>query len=78
MKVFEFFEDDKRMYLITEIVQGGELFDEVLQRGRFSEIDTAILIKAVLTCVNYCHKNGIVHRDLKPENILIEANKEFD
>jgi calcium-dependent protein kinase len=50
----------------------------VLQRGRFSEMDTAILIKAVLTCVNYCHKQGIVHRDLKPENILIEANKEFD
>lgn len=37
-----------------------------------------MLLKQVLSCVNYCHKNNIVHRDLKPENILLEQNKEFD
>lgn len=76
--MYEFFEDDKRYYLVTEICKGGELFDEVLARGKFSERDAAVLVKQVLSCVNYCHKNNIVHRDLKPENILLEQNKEFD
>ena len=78
IKMYEFFEDEKRYYLVTEICKGGELFDEILQRGKFSERDAAVLMKQVLQCINYCHQNNIVHRDLKPENILLEANKEFD
>jgi len=78
VKMYEFFEDDKRYYLVTEICKGGELFDEILQRGKFSERDGAVLMKQVLSCINYCHSNNIVHRDLKPENILLEQNKEFD
>jgi len=78
IKMYEFFEDEKRYYLVTEICKGGELFDEILQRGKFSERDGAVLMKQVLQCINYCHKNNIIHRDLKPENILLEANKEFD
>jgi calcium-dependent protein kinase len=76
--MYEFFEDDKRYYLVTEICKGGELFDEVLARGKFCEKDAAVLIKQVLSCVNYCHKNNIVHRDLKPENILLEQGKQYD
>jgi len=78
IKMYEFFEDDKRYYLVTEICKGGELFDEILQRGKFTERDAAVLMKQVLSCINYCHQANIVHRDLKPENILLEANKEFD
>lgn len=78
IKMYEFFEDEKRYYLVTEICKGGELFDEILQRGKFSERDAAVLMKQVLQCINYCHQNNIIHRDLKPENILLEANKEFD
>jgi len=78
IKMYEFFEDEKRYYLVTEICKGGELFDEILQRGKFTERDGAILMKQVLSCINYCHQANIVHRDLKPENILLEQNKEFD
>jgi len=78
VNMYEFFEDEKRYYLVTEICKGGELFDEILQRGKFSERDGAVLMKQVLSCINYCHQNNIVHRDLKPENILLEQNKEFD
>jgi len=78
IKMYEFFEDEKRYYLVTEICKGGELFDEILQRGKFSERDGAVLMKQVLSCINYCHQANIVHRDLKPENILLEQNKEFD
>jgi len=78
VKMYEFFEDDKRYYIVTEICKGGELFDEIINRGKFSERDAAILMKQLLMCVNYCHSNNVVHRDLKPENILLEANKDFD
>ena len=78
IKMYEFYEDEKRYYMVTEICKGGELFDEILQRGKFTERDTATLMKQVLSCINYCHNANIVHRDLKPENILLEANKDFD
>ena len=78
LKMYEFFEDEKRYYIVTDICKGGELFDEIVARGKFSEQDASMLIKQVLSCVNYCHTNHIVHRDLKPENILLEQNKEFD
>jgi calcium-dependent protein kinase len=78
LKMYEFFEDDKRYYIVTDICKGGELFDEILARGKFSEKDAAMLMKQVLSCINYCHQNRIVHRDLKPENILLEQTKEFD
>ena len=78
LKMFEFFEDEKRYYIVTDICKGGELFDEIVARGKFTENDAAVLMKQVLSCINYCHSNKIVHRDLKPENILLEQNKEFD
>jgi calcium-dependent protein kinase len=78
VKMYEFFEDEKRYYIVTEICKGGELFDEIIARGKFTERDAAVLMKQLLMCVNYCHSNNIVHRDLKPENILLETSKDFD
>ena len=45
VKMYEFFEDEKRYYIVTEICKGGELFDEIIARGKFTERDTAVLIK---------------------------------
>ena len=44
------------------ICKGGELFDEIIARGKFTEKDASVLMKQVLQCVNYCHSNHIVHR----------------
>ena len=60
------------------ICKGGEVFDEIVKRGRFNERDAAVLMKQVLACINFCHTNNIIHRDLKPENVLLEANKDFN
>jgi calcium-dependent protein kinase len=78
VKIFEYFEDEKRFYIVTEHIQGGELFDEIIAKGKFNERDAAVLLKQLLSCVSYCHSHSIVHRDLKPENVLLEASKEFD
>nr|ATD14371.1 calcium-dependent protein kinase 1 [Besnoitia besnoiti] len=76
MKLFEFFEDKGYYYLVGEVYTGGELFDEIISRKRFSEVDAARIIRQVLSGITYMHKNKIVHRDLKP-NLLLE-NKSKD
>ena len=78
VKIYEYFEDDKRFYIVTDHIQGGELFDEIINRGKFGERDAAVLMKQLLSCIAYCHSHQIMHRDLKPENVLLEATKEFD
>ena len=45
VKMFEFLEDDKRIYIVTEICKGGELFDEILNRSKFDENDAAIVMR---------------------------------
>ncbi|XP_026190356.1 calcium-dependent protein kinase 4 [Cyclospora cayetanensis] len=77
MKLYEFFEDKGYFYLVTEVYTGGELFDEIISRKRFSEVDAARIIRQVLSGITYMHKNKVVHRDLKPENLLLE-NKRKD
>lgn len=78
LRIYESFEDDQNYYVVTEFCDGGELFEEIIEWGKFTEEDAAVLMKQVLTCVNYCHKRNFVHRDLKPENILLEKDKGFD
>jgi len=78
LRIYESFEDDKNYYVVTEFCDGGELFEEIIEWGKFTEEDAAVLMKQILTCVNYCHKRNFVHRDLKPENILLEKDKGFD
>mmetsp|Transcript_35968 Transcript_35968/g.35579 ORF Transcript_35968/g.35579 Transcript_35968/m.35579 type:complete len:144 (-) Transcript_35968:889-1320(-) len=78
VKMYEFFQDEKRYYIITEICKGGELFDEIIDKGHFSEQDASVIMKQLLSCLNYCHSRNIVHRDIKPENILMESNKDFN
>lgn len=78
VKMYEFLEDEKRIYIVTEICKGGELFDEILNRSKFDEKDAAIVMRQLLSAINYCHKKSIVHRDLKPENMLLEQDKDLE
>ena len=78
VKMYEFLEDEKRIYIVTEICKGGELFDEILNRSKFDEKDGAVVMKQLLSAINYCHKKNIVHRDLKPENMLLEQDKDLE
>ena len=69
LKLHEFYEDKKHFYIVTDLAKGGALYDEIHTRGKFQEIDAAILVKYLLKGLSHCHQNNIVHRDLKPENI---------
>ena len=72
IKMFEYFEDDNRLYIVLEKCDGGELFYEILNKGNLSEKVSAIICKQLFSCIMYLHENNLVHRDLKPENILLE------
>lgn len=70
IQLVEVFEDNEYLNLMLELVTGGELFDQIVQRGSYSERDAANIVKQILEAVMYMHSNGIAHRDLKPENLL--------
>ena len=65
MKLFGFYEDAKYYSLVTEIVDGGELFDRIVEKKHYNESIARDLVKIFLETLDFLHSNGIVHRDLK-------------
>ena len=77
IKLFEFFEDDKRVYMVLEKCNGGELFEEIFKNKYLSEKNAAVICKQLFSVIAYLHEKNITHRDLKPENILLEEKGDF-
>src|SRR5450432_1937920 len=67
---FDWFESGDRYYIVTQMASGGELFDRICERGKFTERDASHTIRQILEAVDYLHKKDVVHRDLKPEAVL--------
>lgn len=78
VKLYETFEDQKFYYMVTELLNGGELFDEIISRRKFSEADAANVMKQVIGAINYCHDRNVAHRDLKPENVMLSEPGKLD
>lgn len=55
LKIYEVLQDQKRYYLIMELCNGGELFDEIAHRITFTEKEAAPIIQQVLEAIAYCH-----------------------
>jgi len=62
MKVLEFYQDDDCFYIITEFLNGGELYEKITKTGHFGEKRAAKTIKQLVSAVQYCHQHKIVHR----------------
>ncbi|KAL1528005.1 hypothetical protein AB1Y20_009376 [Prymnesium parvum] len=73
VQLYEFFESETKLYLVMELLTGGELFDRIVGLGRYSEEDARYFTFKLLNAVLYLHDRNICHRDLKPENILLET-----
>lgn len=74
IKMEEYFDEPKFIYIVTELVAGGELFDRIVRKSYYSEKDARDLIRVFLKTMAYVHEQGVVHRDLKPENLLLVAD----
>lgn len=66
----DWFESKDKFYIVTQLATGGELFDRILKKGKFTEVDAAKIVSHMLDAVRYIHSQNVVHRDLKPENVL--------
>jgi serine/threonine protein kinase len=58
-----------------EYVEGGELFDYLVARGKLHADEALHYFQQIISGVDYCHRFHICHRDLKPENLLLDAEK---
>ncbi|CAI5727558.1 unnamed protein product [Peronospora farinosa] len=70
-KLEQSFEDDNYLILVMELMEGGELFDAIVDKGRFLEQEAIYVTRCILSAIQHMHERGIVHRDLKPENVLL-------
>jgi protein kinase A/protein kinase X len=68
------FQDDKRLCMLLEYVNGGELFSYLRKEGRLPNDDAAFYAGEIILAFQYLHSIHIVYRDLKPENLLIDSD----
>jgi serine/threonine protein kinase len=85
IQLVDLYEDEEYLHLVTELCNGGELFDKIVNRASssskrsdsdpacFSEQEAARVLHEILVAVRYMHRQGVVHRDIKPENILFTS-----
>ncbi|KAF8916526.1 hypothetical protein CPB85DRAFT_1290094 [Mucidula mucida] len=73
LRIYDVYEGKKELFLVLEYVEGGELFDFLVNRGRLHSHEALTFFRQIVYGLNYAHTFSIIHRDLKPENILIAS-----
>jgi len=77
LRLYGYFYDQNRVYLILEYAARGELYKELKKARRFSEERSATYVASLARALVYCHKKHVIHRDIKPENLLIGIKGEL-
>lgn len=72
IRLKEIFESKAKIYLIQDLVTGGELFDRIVNIGVYREQEASKAVHDIVSGLKYLHSWDIVHRNLKPENLLYE------
>ncbi|CCJ29386.1 unnamed protein product [Pneumocystis jirovecii] len=75
MRLYDVWENKNELYLILEYIEGGELFDYLVQKGKLEEREAVGYFRQIIAGVDYCHRFNICHRDLKPENLLLDKHR---
>ncbi|KAJ8257967.1 hypothetical protein GJAV_G00191680 [Gymnothorax javanicus] len=77
LRLYGYFHDSARVYLILEFAPRGELYSELQRCGKFDEQRSATYIAELADALRYCHSKKVIHRDIKPENLLLGAEGEL-
>lgn len=77
LRLYGYFYDQMRVYIILEYAPNGELFTLLRQSDRFDERTSAQYIVKLCDAISYCHSKHVIHRDIKPENSLIGTSGEL-
>lgn len=70
------YEDRENVHILMEYCSGGELFDRIISKGKFSEAEAARYFREMVEMIAHCHACGVMHRDIKPENFLLSDKSE--
>lgn len=68
------FQDRENLYLVMDLMTGGDLRYHMAKNRRFTEEQTKFFAACVVSGLEYIHGNGVLHRDIKPENLVFESN----
>lgn len=72
VKLYDVLQTQNHIYLVLELVTGGELFDRILSAKKFDEDTARRFFQQMVMALVFCHKHSVCHRDLKPENLLVD------
>lgn len=71
LRMYGFFFDEQRIYLLLEYASGGTLYNVLRKEEKIEEKRASKYIKSVVSALSYLHSRNVIHRDLKPENVLL-------
>lgn len=71
VRLYDVIDTQKELFLVMELIPGGDLFDRIVEKGKYAEKDAVRIIRCMAKALNFMHTRGFIHRDLKPENLLV-------
>lgn len=71
IELYDVYISPDKIYIIMELMEGGELFDYVVQKGTLTEEEASRIVRKVTSALVYMHSKNVIHRDMKPENLLL-------
>jgi calcium/calmodulin-dependent protein kinase I len=74
VQLLDFYEEEHYFYMVMDYMGGGDVFDRVLEKTKFTEKDARNLTNVLLKATRCMHEAGVAHRDLKPQNLLFTVS----
>lgn len=74
VQLLDFYEEPEFFYLVMDYMVGGDVFDRILKKSKYTEADARKLTKTLLQATRSMHEAGVAHRDLKPQNLLLTVS----
>jgi len=78
VQVHKVYENGNKVFIVMELMKGGELFDHIIERGCLVETEAIAIVRKLCDAICYLHKKDILHRDIKPENILLKKPSDIN